>query len=136
MRIKDTLPILLFLMSPAWGILHLGCSTSHPSTASCQRVAQKAEAKRLYDEIDRTDMGVFDTFANRDPHTADPRLLHGYLTLDGYAKEHGTTLSRMTFMERRRVLLDDAIKHGGASDTELTPDERKTLERCPAQAVR
>lgn len=103
-----------------------------PSTAECQAIAKKIAAKKLYDEIDKTDMTVFDGVASRDPHTIDPRLLHQYLVLDKYAKEHNTTLSRMTPMERRQVLLDDAVNNEGASNVGLTPDESNTAAQCAA----
>jgi hypothetical protein len=111
-------------------IILSGCSAARPSVEQCKAVAKAAEAKRLYDEIDQTDMTVFDSFSERDPHTADPRILHEYLLLQDYARAHNTTTHYMTTMERRQVLLDDAIKNDGASSIELTPDERKVLSQC------
>jgi hypothetical protein len=125
MRIKNKALILLLLAA-----LVSGCSAARPSTEQCKAVVKKAEAKRLYDEIERTDMRLFDGLANSDPQTADPRLLHGYMILDRHAREHNTTLSSMTPMERRQVLLDDAIKNEGASPAELTKEEREQLSQC------
>lgn len=103
----------------------------NPTFVECSAIAQKAEARASYEWIDKTDMGVFDSARYLDPHTMDSRLLHGYMTLDNYAKAHNVTLSKMTSMERRKVLLDDLIKsEGGGIPAELTPDERAVAGRC------
>jgi hypothetical protein len=102
----------------------------------CAPIAVKIQMRNVYEEIDLTDMAEFDSIDYRDPRLVEPRILHEYIILDKYSRDHDTTLSRMTFMDRRKVLLDDAVKSGIATSEGLTPDERDTFARCDKYGIR